>query len=166
METTILPSFVNGKENRVYRKPIGVIGVITPNNFPFILSLRAVAIAISTGNGVVLKPDTQTHISGGLFLAKLFKDAGIPKGLLSVIVSDIEEIGDAFIEHPIPRLISFTGSTYAGRLIAQKCGKHLKKVHLELGGNNPFLVLEHNLDRHSSGFARASTSNDEIHQCH
>ncbi|MGF7087584.1 aldehyde dehydrogenase (NAD+) [Kroppenstedtia sanguinis] len=142
METTIHPSFVNGKENRVYRKPIGVIGIISPFNFPFILSLRAVATSLSTGNGVVLKPDSQTYISGGLFLAKLFEDAGLPKGLFNVITAEVEEIGDAFVEHPVPRLISFTGSTHTGRHIAQLCGKHLKKSHLELGGNNPFLVLE------------------------
>lgn len=161
METTIHPSFVDGKENRIYRKPIGVVGVISPFNFPFILSLRAVAAALSTGNGVVLKPDTQTCISGGLFLAKLFEDAGIPKGLFSVIIAEVDEIGDAFIEHPIPRLISFTGSTHTGRHVAQLCGKNLKKVHLELGGNNPFLVLE-DADVHQA--VRAAIFGKYLHQ--
>lgn len=142
MNTTVHPSFVVGKENRVYCKPHGVVGIISPSNFPFILSLRAVAPALATGNGVVLKPDSQTYISGGLFLAKLFEDAGLPKGVFNVVVGEIEEIGDTFIEHPVPRLISFTGSTETGRHIAQICGKHLKRLHLELGGNNPFIVLE------------------------
>ncbi|GAB7388888.1 benzaldehyde dehydrogenase [Bacillaceae bacterium] len=141
MRGHILPSLIPGKENRIYRFPAGVVGVISPFNFPFYLSMRSVAPALATGNGVVLKPDSQTMIAGGLVIAKLFADAGIPKGLLNVVVADTKEIGDSFVEHPIPRILSFTGSTEVGRHIGSLCGKNLKRVALELGGNNAMIVL-------------------------
>jgi acyl-CoA reductase-like NAD-dependent aldehyde dehydrogenase len=142
MHGTIHPSHIPGKENRLYRLPVGVVSVISPWNFPFFLSMRAIAPALATGNGVVVKPDPNTPISGGLLIAKIFEDAGLPKGLLNVIIADIEEVGDAFIEHPIPRVISFTGSINTGRHIGEVAGRNLKKVSLELGGNSPFLVLD------------------------
>ncbi|WP_424765565.1 aldehyde dehydrogenase family protein [Paenibacillus sp. sgz302251] len=142
MNTEILPSFIPGKENRVYRNPVGVIGAITPWNWPFYLSIRVVAPALATGNGLVLKADSQTPITGGLIMAEIFEEAGIPKGLFNVVVYDVEEIGDYFAEHPIPRVISFTGSTRAGRHIAEVAGRNLKKVALELGGNNAFIILD------------------------
>jgi acyl-CoA reductase-like NAD-dependent aldehyde dehydrogenase len=142
MSGLIHPSHIPGKESRVYRLPAGVVTVITPWNFPMFLSVRAVAPALATGNGVVLKPDLNTPISGGLLIAKIFEEAGIPKGLLNVVVADIEEVGDEFIEHPIPRVISFTGSIQAGRRIGEVAGRNLKKVSLELGGNSPFVVLD------------------------
>lgn len=142
MNSKILSSVVPDKENRVYRLPVGVVGVISPFNFPFYLSLRAIAPALAAGNGVVVKPDLQTFISGGLIIAKIFEEAGLPKGLLNVVVADIAEIGDAFVEHPIPKVISFTGSTAVGRRIGELCGKHLKRAALELGGNNVMIVLD------------------------
>ncbi|HYA22837.1 MAG TPA: aldehyde dehydrogenase family protein [Terriglobales bacterium] len=141
MTGEILPSTVDGKENRLYRVPAGVVGVISPFNFPFNLSMRSVAPALGAGNGVVLKPHDDTPITGGTLLAKIFEEAGIPKGLLNVIVADIGEIGDAFIEHPIPRIISFTGSEAVGRHIGGVAGKNLKKAILELGGNSAMIVL-------------------------
>src|SRR6516225_3548509 len=110
MKGEIIPSATEGKENRLYRVPVGVVGVISPFNFPFILSMRSVAAAIGAGNGVVLKPHDDTPITGGTLLAKVFEDAGLPKGLLNVVVPDLIEMGDAFVEHPILRVISFTGS--------------------------------------------------------
>jgi acyl-CoA reductase-like NAD-dependent aldehyde dehydrogenase len=142
MQGELLPSVIPGKENRLYRLPVGVVGVIAPWNFPLHLAMRSIVSALATGNTVVLKPDLQTHISGGLVLAEIFDEAGLPKGVFNVIVADLAEIGDAFIEHPIPRMISFTGSTAAGRHIASVTGKHLKKTALELGGNNAFIVLD------------------------
>jgi acyl-CoA reductase-like NAD-dependent aldehyde dehydrogenase len=141
MDGTILPSIIPGKENRVYRNPVGVIGAITPWNWPFYLSIR-VAPAIETGNSIVLKADSQTPITGGLMIAKIFEDAGLPKGLLNVVVYDVEEIGNYFVEHTIPKVISFTGSTAAGKHIGGIAGKNLKKVALELDGNNAFIVLD------------------------
>ncbi len=141
MTGEILPSTVDGKENRLYRVPAGVVGVISPFNFPFNLSMRSVAPALGTGNGVVLKPHDDTPITGGTLVAKIFEEAGIPKGLLNVIVADISEIGDAFVEHPIPRIISFTGSEGVGRHIGSVAGRCLKKAILELGGNSAFIVM-------------------------
>ncbi len=142
MKGEILPSFVPGKENRVYRLPVGVVGVISPFNFPLYLSIRAIIPALAAGNGVVVKPDLQTFVSGGLVIAKLLEEAGIPKGLFNVVVADIAEIGDSFVEHPIPKVISFTGSTATGRRIGEICGRMLKRAALELGGNNVMIVLE------------------------
>jgi vanillin dehydrogenase len=136
-----LPSTVDGKENRLYRIPAGVVGVISPFNFPFNLSVRSVAPALGAGNGVVLKPHDDTPITGGTLVAKIFEEAGIPKGLLNVIVADIGEIGDAFVEHPVPRIISFTGSEAVGRHIGGVAGRCLKKAILELGGNSAMIVL-------------------------
>jgi acyl-CoA reductase-like NAD-dependent aldehyde dehydrogenase len=138
VEATSPPSIVPGKKNKVFRKPLGVVGVIGPFNFPMYLAMRSVAPALSTGNSVVLKPDTQTAMSGGTVLGKIFEEAGV----MNVVVPSISEIGDAFVEHPIPRMISFTGSTGVGRHIGEICGRMIKKVVLELGGNNPFVVLE------------------------
>ncbi|SDH68275.1 aldehyde dehydrogenase (NAD+) [Alteribacillus persepolensis] len=141
MDGQIVPSLIAGKENRIYRKPLGVVGVIGPFNFPMYLAMRSVAPALAAGNGVVVKPDRQTAVTGGFLIAKVFEEAGIPKGLLNVLVPDRKETGDAFVEHPIPRLISFTGSTPVGRHIGELCGKHIKKAVLELGGNNALIVL-------------------------
>jgi aldehyde dehydrogenase (NAD+) len=142
MEGKILPSTVPGKENRLYRLPVGVVGVLSPFNFPFCLSMRAVAPALATGNGVVLKPNEVSAIVGGTLIARLFEEAGLPKGLLNVIVTEIGEIGDAMVEHPIPKVISFTGSTKVGRHIGEIASRNLKRVALELGGNSALLVLE------------------------
>lgn len=139
----ILPNDIPGKESRVYRKPIGVVGVISPWNFPLHLSQRSVAPALALGNAVVIKPASDTPVTGGLLLAHIFAEAGLPAGVLSVVVGSGAEIGDAFVAHPIPGFISFTGSTQVGLNIGRiACGsQHLKHVALELGGNSPFVVL-------------------------
>lgn len=142
MEGKILPSIEDNKENRLYRIPAGVVGVISPFNFPFFLSVKSVAPALGAGNGVVLKPHEETPVTGGTLIAKIFEEAGIPAGLLNVVVADINEIGDALIEHPIPRIISFTGSTKVGSHIGQVAIKNFKKPVLELGGNSAFIVME------------------------
>jgi aldehyde dehydrogenase (NAD+) len=141
MTGEILPSAVDGKENRLYRVPVGVVGIISPFNFPFFLSMRSVAPAIGAGNGVVLKPHDDAVITGGTLVARVFEGIGLPNGLLNVIVADIKEIGDAFVEHPIPRVISFTGSEGVGRHIGSVAGRCLKRSVLELGGNSAFIVM-------------------------
>ncbi|MFF4902411.1 aldehyde dehydrogenase family protein [Streptomyces sp. NPDC001068] len=141
-EGRIMPSPVDGKENRVYRVPVGVVGVISPFNFPFLLSIKSVAPALALGNAVVLKPHQNTPIVGGTLVAKLFEDAGLPGGLLNVVVTDIAEIGDAFIEHPVPKVISFTGSDKVGRHVATVCASLFKRSVLELGGNSAIVVLD------------------------
>lgn len=140
----IMPSNTPGRETRVYKKPVGVIGVISPWNFPLHLSQRSVAPALALGNAVVLKPASDTPITGGLLLARVFEEAGLPAGVLSVLVGSGSEIGDDFVAHRVPRLISFTGSTPVGQHVAQVAtsGEHLKKVALELGGNAPMVILD------------------------
>ncbi|MFF8592003.1 aldehyde dehydrogenase family protein [Streptomyces sp. NPDC015220] len=141
-EGKILPSPADGKENRVYRVPVGVVGVISPFNFPFLLSVKSVAPALALGNGVVLKPHQNTPVAGGSLVAKIFEDAGLPGGLLNVVITDIAEIGDAFIEHPVPKVISFTGSDKVGRHVATVCAANFKRSVLELGGNSAIVVLD------------------------
>lgn len=141
MEGKILPSNIPGKENRVYRTAKGVIGVIGPWNFPLHLAMRSVAPALATGNTVVIKPASEAPITSGFLIGELFENAGAPKGTVNVVAGRGSEIGDAFIEHRVPKLISFTGSTEVGRHIGELAGKHLKDTALELGGNNVMLVL-------------------------
>ncbi|MFG6120557.1 aldehyde dehydrogenase family protein [Thalassobacillus sp. B23F22_16] len=142
MTGTILPSNTPGKENRVYRKPKGVVGVIGPWNFPFHLALRSIAPAIATGNSVVVKPASDAPVTAGLLIADLFEEAGFPAGVLNVVVGRGSEIGDDFLTHPIPKVFSFTGSTEVGSHIGELAGKHIKETTLELGGNNVMIVLE------------------------
>jgi aldehyde dehydrogenase (NAD+) len=140
----LLPTDIRGKASSVYRKPVGVVGVISPWNWPLHLSARSVAPALAVGNAVVIKPSSDTPVTGGLLLAKIFEEAGLPPGLLNVVVGSGEEIGEAFVTHPAPRVVSFTGSTPVGRRIAELAAKAsiIKRVDLELGGNGPFVVLD------------------------
>jgi benzaldehyde dehydrogenase (NAD) len=120
--------------------PVGVVGVISPFNFPGILSMRSVAPALALGNAVVLKPDPRTTVAGGMALARLLADAGLPEGLLHVLPGG-RELGELLVAHPDIPCVSFTGSTAAGRAIAAVAAPMFKKLHLELGGNNALLVL-------------------------
>ncbi|GGD45017.1 aldehyde dehydrogenase [Microbacterium faecale] len=122
------------------RRPVGVVGVISPFNFPAILSSRSVFPALALGNTVVLKPDPRTAVSGGLILAAALVEAGLPEGVLAVVPGG-SETGAALVDHPDVPVISFTGSTVAGRAIGERAGRLLKRVHLELGGNNALLVM-------------------------
>ncbi|GAA3325831.1 aldehyde dehydrogenase family protein [Paeniglutamicibacter sulfureus] len=132
-----------GKENRIYRRPLGVVGVISPWNFPLHLSQRSVAPALALGNAVVIKPASDTPVTGALLLARIFEEAGLPAGVLNVVVGAGSEIGDHFVAHRVPALISFTGSTPVGQNVGRIAtgGQHLKHVALELGGNSPLVVL-------------------------
>lgn len=140
-EVKEVPGGPEGKVNKIYRKPLGVISSISPFNFPLNLSMRTIAPAIALGNAVVHKPDIQVGLVGGVVIAKAFEYAGLPAGVFNMLLTDIDEIGDGMLTNPIPRLISFTGSTAVGRHIGAIAGQHLKKVALELGGNSPFVVL-------------------------
>ncbi|MEU9192119.1 benzaldehyde dehydrogenase [Streptomyces hundungensis] len=122
------------------RVPVGVTAVIAPFNAPLILSIRSVAPALALGNAVLLKPDPRTVVCGGLALETVFAAAGLPEGLLHVLPGGAET-GQALIaDHRIP-VISFTGSTAAGRLVGEAAGRQLKRAHLELGGNSALVVL-------------------------
>lgn len=137
----LLPTSEAGRESIARRVPIGVVGVISPWNFPQILSMRAIAPALALGNAVILKPDVQTAVSGGVLLARLLEEAGIPDGLFHVLPGDAEP-GAAVAEHPGIGMVSFTGSTAVGRKVGEAAGRTLKRVSLELGGNNALIVLD------------------------
>ncbi|MEL5991626.1 aldehyde dehydrogenase family protein [Microbacterium phosphatis] len=122
------------------RRPVGVVGVISPFNFPAILGSRSIFPALALGNAVVLKPDPRTSIAGGLFLAAVLEEAGLPAGVFAVVPGGAD-VGSALVEHPDVPVISFTGSTAAGRVIGERAGRLLKRAHLELGGNNAMIVL-------------------------
>jgi aldehyde dehydrogenase (NAD+) len=126
------------------RKPLGVIAVISPWNFPFHLSMRSVVTAVACGNTVVLKPASDTPVTGGALLGKLFEEANLPKGALNVVVGAGSEIGDYFVEHIIPKMISFTGSTEVGQGVGSKAlaSSRIKRLALELGGNAPLVILD------------------------
>lgn len=159
----ILPSNAEGKENRVYREPVGVVAVISPWNFPMLLSARSVAPALALGNAVVLKPASDTPLVGALVLAKAFAEAGLPEGVLNALVGSGSEIGDYFVAHQTPSLVSFTGSTPVGKNVGKIAvsGEHMKRVALELGGNAPFVVLE---DADLEEAAKAATLGKFLHQ--
>lgn len=123
------------------RVPHGVVGVIAPFNFPLTLAMRAVAPALVTGNAVILKPDPQTAVSGGVLIARVFETAGLPAGLLHVLPAGAD-VGEAICTDPNIAMVAFTGSTEAGRKVGALCGANLKKVSLELGGKNSVIVLD------------------------
>ncbi|WP_285548770.1 benzaldehyde dehydrogenase [Actinoplanes regularis] len=129
------------------RVPAGVVGVISPFNVPIILGIRSVAPALALGNAVILKPDPRTAVTGGVTIARVFEEAGLPPGVLQVLPGGVD-VGEALVTHPLVRVISFTGSTAVGRRIGQLAGQHLKRAHLELGGNSALIVLDDaDLDR-------------------
>ncbi len=136
----VLPS---GPDRLSYarRVPHGVVGVISPFNFPLILSIRAVAPALAAGNAVVLKPDPRTPVSGGFITALALQQAGLPAGVLQVLPG-AGDAGEALCTDSHVKMIAFTGSTGVGRRVGELAGKHLKKVALELGGKNALIVLE------------------------
>ncbi len=140
----ILPSEY-GKVSMAIRKPIGVISVISPWNFPTLLSARGLAFPLAIGNCIVLKPSEETPYTGGLIFAEIFEAVGMPNGVLNVITcskNKVDEVGAVLVENPNVKGISFTGSTPVGRMISAKAGAHLKKCCVELGGKDPLIVLE------------------------
>lgn len=136
----VLPS-EPGRTSLARRRPLGVIGVISPFNFPLYLAMRAVAPALAVGNAVVLKPDPRTSLCGGFVIARLFELAGLPAGVLQVLPGD-GVAGEALCKDPNVAMIQFTGSTGAGRKVGQTASAYLKKVSLELGGKNALIILD------------------------
>jgi len=137
----LVPTTHPGRLSLCERVPVGLVGVITPWNFPLVLGMRVIAPALALGNAVLLKPSPETPLSGGLAIAGLFADAGLPAGLFQVLPGDVE-VGQRLVTHPDVAMIHFTGSTAVGKQIAQTAGGLLKKVSLELGGNNALIVLD------------------------
>lgn len=146
----LFPSSMPGRENRWIRVPIGVVGVISPWNFPLLLSLRSVLPALALGNSVVMKPDLHSSVTGGLLIQQLLLQAGLPQGVCQLVLGGAD-IGEQLVQHPQVNMIAFTGSTNVGRQIGEFCGRRLKKCSLELGGNNAMIVCnDANLDEASS----------------
>lgn len=138
----VLPS-EHGKFSTAIRVPMGVVSVISPWNFPGILSSRGFAFPLAAGNTIVLKPSEDTPYCGGLFIAEVLEEAGIPAGVFNVITCSrdrVQEVGDEMLENPLVKGISFTGSTPVGRSIAAKAGAHLKKCCVELGGKDSLII--------------------------
>jgi benzaldehyde dehydrogenase (NAD) len=123
------------------RVPVGVVGIISPFNFPLYLAVRALAPALALGNAVVLKPDPRTGVCGGVVIARIFEEAGLPGDVLHVLPGNAPA-GARLCEDPNIAMIQFTGSTAAGRKVGELAGRHLKKVSLELGGKNALIVLD------------------------
>ena len=121
--------------------PAGVVAVISPFNVPIILGIRSVAPALALGNAVILKPDPRTAVTGGTVMARIFEEAGLPAGVLQMLPGG-KDVGEAMVTDPHVRVISFTGSTAVGRSIGELAGRHLKRAHLELGGNSALLILD------------------------
>ena len=119
-----------------------MIALISPWNFPLYLSMRTIAPTLALGNTVVVKPASQSLVTGATLIAKLLEEAAVPAGVFNVIVGSSEIIGNYFTGHPAPKLVSFTGSTPVGKSIGRIAGETLKQSALELGGNNVFIVLE------------------------
>jgi aldehyde dehydrogenase (NAD+) len=159
----ILPSD-HGKLSLVMRVPLGVVSVISPWNFPLILSSRGFAPALAVGNCVVLKPSEETPVAGGLLIAEIMEEAGIPKGVFNVITCSREhvaEVGDELISNPAVRGVSFTGSTAVGREVAAKAGGLLKRCCVELGGKDALIVLD---DADVEHAVNAATFGSFMHQ--
>ena len=145
------------KKLKVVFKPMGVVGIITPWNFPFLLSLNPTAQALAAGNTVVLKPSEATTFSGRL-VEDLFVAAGLPEGVFNLVVGD-GETGAALVESGVDK-ISFTGSVATGRNVAESCGRNLVPCTLELGGKDPMIVCsDADLERAARGAVYGAFSN-------
>ena len=140
----VMPSDLDGSIAMAVRRPVGVVAAIAPWNAALVLSGRAIAAPLVLGNTVVLKPSEESPWSGGLVWAEIFEEAGLPPGVLNVVThapGEAAAIGTELVAHPWVRRINFTGSTATGRRLAESAGRHLKRVVLELGGQNPFIIL-------------------------
>lgn len=137
----VIPGHMRDKRITVIKQPVGVVGAITPWNFPNAMITRKVAPALAAGCTVVLKPAEDTPLSA-LALAVLAEQAGFPAGVFNVIpTSNPEPVGKVLTEHPSVKKVSFTGSTAVGKQLMRQCAGTVKKLSLELGGNAPFIVF-------------------------
>lgn len=137
----VVPSHAADKRIIVLKQPIGVVGAITPWNFPSAMITRKIGPALAAGCTVVLKPASQTPLSA-LALAVLAEEAGVPPGVFNVVTGSAVEIGGELTESPDVAKISFTGSTEIGRTLMRQSAETIKKLSLELGGNAPFIVFD------------------------
>jgi succinate-semialdehyde dehydrogenase / glutarate-semialdehyde dehydrogenase len=136
----VIPNHLPGKRHITIKHPVGVVGAISPWNFPITLQSRKIAPALAAGCTVVSKPASQTPLS----LVQVFEcliDAGAPAGVVNLVMGPAQEIADELLENPICRKISFTGSTEVGKQLMKGCADQMKRVSLELGGHAPFIVF-------------------------
>ncbi len=136
-----VPSELKDKICFTWREPIGIVGLITPWNFPFAIPTWKIMPALMGGNTIVFKPAEDTPLCGAR-VVEILVEAGVPPGVLNLVHGMGEEAGAALVDHPLVRGISFTGSSEVGRHIAALCGQSLKRVGLELGGKNAIIVMD------------------------
>lgn len=137
----VIPAHKAGARLLVLKQPVGVVGTITPWNFPNAMIARKIGPALAVGCTAVVKPAEATPLSA-LALAVLAEEAGIPAGVINIVTGDPARIGGELTRNPIVRKISFTGSTRVGQLLMAQCAEGVKKLSLELGGNAPFIVFD------------------------
>jgi succinate-semialdehyde dehydrogenase/glutarate-semialdehyde dehydrogenase len=136
----VIPASQPGKRHVTLKHPVGVVAAISPWNFPITLQARKIAPALAVGCTIVCKPASQTPLS----LVQVFEcmiDAGLPPGVANLVVGPAQEIADEFLENPIVRKLSFTGSTEVGKQLMKGCADQMKRISLELGGHAPFIVF-------------------------
>lgn len=136
----VVPHQIDGKRHLVLQQPVGVVGLVPPWNFPLVLAVRKLAPALAAGCTAVLRPARQTPLSA-LLLAECIERAGVPGGVIQVITGPAEPIVDEFMENPIVRKVSFTGSTEVGKELIRKSAKTVTSLSLELGGHAPVIVF-------------------------
>ncbi|MFE9361012.1 aldehyde dehydrogenase family protein [Streptomyces olivaceoviridis] len=142
---SLLASDVAGEWSVAVREPAGVVAAFVPWNGPLILCTRAIAVALATGNPVVIRPSEDAPVTSGYFLADILAEAGVPDGVVNVVTNDRADapaVVEALIADDRVRRVNFTGSTPVGRIVGRLAGEHLKPVILELGGKNPIVVLD------------------------
>jgi succinate-semialdehyde dehydrogenase / glutarate-semialdehyde dehydrogenase len=136
----VIPNQVDGKRHLVIKTPMGVVGAISPWNFPLVLAVRKVAPALAAGCTVVLKPASQTPVCAVL-LAECVHAAGVPPGVFQVVVGPSPAFGEELLSNPLCRKITFTGSTEVGQVLIRGAAASIKPLSLELGGHAPVLVF-------------------------
>src|SRR5256714_5680311 len=135
------PSELPDKFQMAVRMPVGVVGAITPWNFPIAIPSWKTLPAIVCGNTVVFKPATDTPALGERYV-ELFAEAGLPKGVLNIVHGGGGDVGQHLVEHPDVPIITFTGSRETGVAVTKAAAENLKHVHLELGGKNAIIVMD------------------------
>ncbi|SHG69117.1 succinate semialdehyde dehydrogenase [Fodinibius roseus] len=136
-----VPHQDEGKRHIITKTPVGVTAAISPWNFPLVLALRKIAPALAAGCPVILKPSSQTPICA-VALAKCVEKAGLPQGVFQLVAGSASEISQEFLDNPICKKITFTGSTEVGRILIKGAAVSIKPLSLELGGHAPFIVFE------------------------
>ncbi len=160
-----IPASHEDKRILVLKQPVGVIAAITPWNFPAAMITRKVAPALAAGCTAVVKPAEQTPLTA-LKLVQLAAEAGIPDGVLQIVTGDPKAIGEAWLEDPRVRKITFTGSTEVGKILMRGAAETVKKVSLELGGHAPFIVFDDaNLDKAVAGAIASKFRNARTNLC-